>query len=177
MHQNIVGSLSTRVFETRTATGREHSVCQDSGVSHIFILIIHNREKVLSIVNVMCEDELQGKTTHFRLPSASQNRACLSSLVSRGDGLGTRKNRGKIPYIRLANLPYYKCWLQYFCFLYNQQPSRKVVLDLLNLHLLRMNSARLRAISKTKNTIHKLSPPPNNFFYKSTVNFFMKNKV
>ena len=32
----IMGSLSTRVFETRTATGREHSVCQDSGVSHIF---------------------------------------------------------------------------------------------------------------------------------------------
>ena len=54
----LVGSLSTRVFETRTATGREHSVCQDSGVYHIFILIIHNREKVLSIVNVMCEDEL-----------------------------------------------------------------------------------------------------------------------
>ena len=48
-----LGSLSTRAFETRTATGREHSVCQDSGVSHIFILIIHNREKVLSIVNVM----------------------------------------------------------------------------------------------------------------------------
>ena len=40
-------------FETRTATGREHSVCQDSGVSHIGILIIHNREKVFSIVNVM----------------------------------------------------------------------------------------------------------------------------
>ena len=52
----LVGSLSTRVFETRTA--KKHSVCQDSGVYHIFILIIHNREKVLSIVNVMCEDEL-----------------------------------------------------------------------------------------------------------------------
>ena len=48
-----LGSLSTHAFETRTATGREHSVCQDSGVSQIFILIIHNREKVLSIVNVM----------------------------------------------------------------------------------------------------------------------------
>ena len=54
----VLGSLSTRVFETRTPTGREHSVCQDSGVYHIFILIIHNREKVLSIVSVMCEDEL-----------------------------------------------------------------------------------------------------------------------
>ena len=68
-----------RFCRTRTATGREHSVCQDSGVSHIVILIIHNREKVLSIVNVMCEDELEGKTAHFRLPSAFQNRACLSS--------------------------------------------------------------------------------------------------
>ena len=39
----LKGSLSTRVFETRTATGRENSVCQDSGVSQIFKLIIHNR--------------------------------------------------------------------------------------------------------------------------------------
>ena len=45
--------ISTRVFETRTATGRGHSVCQDSGVSHIFILIIQNREMVLSMLNVM----------------------------------------------------------------------------------------------------------------------------
>ena len=56
--KTLIGSLGTRVFETRTATGRGHSVCQDSGVSHIFMLIIHNREKVLSIVNVMCEEEL-----------------------------------------------------------------------------------------------------------------------
>ena len=49
----VLGSLSTHAFETQTATGREHSVCQDSGVSHIFIPIIHNREKVLRIVNVM----------------------------------------------------------------------------------------------------------------------------
>ena len=52
-HSSPIGNLSTRVFETRTATGREHSVCQDSGVSHIFIVIIQNREMVLSIVNVM----------------------------------------------------------------------------------------------------------------------------
>ena len=30
---SLLGSLSTRVFETRTATGREHFACQDSGVS------------------------------------------------------------------------------------------------------------------------------------------------
>ena len=38
----IVGSLSMRVFEMRTATGREHFAFQDSGVSQIFILIISN---------------------------------------------------------------------------------------------------------------------------------------
>ena len=27
------------------------------------------------------EDKLKGKTGHFRLPSASQKRACLSSLI------------------------------------------------------------------------------------------------
>ena len=30
-----------------------------------------------------CEDKLKGKTAHFWLPSASQKRACLSSLMSR----------------------------------------------------------------------------------------------
>ena len=48
-----LGSLSTPVFETQTATGREHFACQDSGVSQIFILIIPNGEKVLSNVNVV----------------------------------------------------------------------------------------------------------------------------
>ena len=48
-----IGSLSTRVFETRTATGRENFVCQDSGVSQIFVLIISNGEKILSNVNVV----------------------------------------------------------------------------------------------------------------------------
>ena len=48
-----IGSLSTRVFETRTATGREHFTCQDSGVSQIFVLIISDGEKILSNVNVV----------------------------------------------------------------------------------------------------------------------------
>ena len=48
-----LGSLSTRVFETRTATGREHFTCQDSGVSQIFVLIFSNGEKILSNVNVV----------------------------------------------------------------------------------------------------------------------------
>ena len=65
-------SLSTRVFETRTATGREHFACKDSDVSQIFIQIIPNGEKVLSKVK---------KRVHFRLPSASQKWACLSSLI------------------------------------------------------------------------------------------------
>ena len=49
----LIGSLSTRVSETGTATGREHFSCQDSGASHIFILIIPNGEKVLSNVNAI----------------------------------------------------------------------------------------------------------------------------
>ena len=47
------GSLSTRVFDTPTATGREHFTCQDSGVSQIFVLIICTGEKILSNVNVV----------------------------------------------------------------------------------------------------------------------------
>ena len=48
-----LGSLSNRVFETWTATGREHFTCQDSGVSQIFVLIISDGEKILSNVNVV----------------------------------------------------------------------------------------------------------------------------
>ena len=48
-----IGNLSTGVFETRTANGREHLACQDSGVSLIFILIISNGENILSNVNVV----------------------------------------------------------------------------------------------------------------------------
>ena len=29
----------------------------------------------------LCEDKFKGKTAHFRLPSASQKRACLNSLL------------------------------------------------------------------------------------------------
>ena len=50
------------------ATGREHSVCQDSGVSHIFILIIHNREKVVSIVNVMVRRRVTRENSSLPLP-------------------------------------------------------------------------------------------------------------
>ena len=49
----MIGSLSTRVFETRTATGREHFACQESIVSQIFVLLISNGEKILSNVNVV----------------------------------------------------------------------------------------------------------------------------
>ena len=45
-----LGSLSTRVFETQTANGRENFASQDSGVSQIFILIISNGEKLHSTV-------------------------------------------------------------------------------------------------------------------------------
>ena len=55
----ILGSLSTRVFETRTATGREHFACQDSVVSQIFILIISNAVRILDNVNVAVEREVK----------------------------------------------------------------------------------------------------------------------
>ena len=43
-----------RVFETRTATGREiFLACQDSDVSQIFILIISDGEKILSNINAV----------------------------------------------------------------------------------------------------------------------------
>ena len=49
----LLGSLSMRVFETRTAAGKEHFGSQDSDVSQIFIVIISNQEKILSNVDVV----------------------------------------------------------------------------------------------------------------------------
>ena len=49
----ISRSLSTRILETRTATGRDHFSCQDRIVSQIFILIISNGVRILSNVNVV----------------------------------------------------------------------------------------------------------------------------
>ena len=45
----------------------------------------------------MCEDKLKGKTNHFRLPSASKRRACLSSLFSQGRQPFQRKKKRKPP--------------------------------------------------------------------------------
>ena len=46
-----------------------------------------------------CEDKLKGKTAHFRLPSASEKRACLSSLLS-DDSARPRKIPGWIVLVR-----------------------------------------------------------------------------
>ena len=40
-------------FEKRTATGREHAACPDSGITQNFMLIIFNGEKIISNVNVV----------------------------------------------------------------------------------------------------------------------------
>ena len=74
-------SLSTRVFETRTATGREHFAYQDSGVFQIFILSSLMEKRYVAMKMWLCEDKLKGKTAHFQCPSASQKRAFLSSLI------------------------------------------------------------------------------------------------
>ena len=48
-----LGSLSTRVFETRTHPEENIFACQGSGVSEIFKLIISNGKKILNNVNVV----------------------------------------------------------------------------------------------------------------------------
>ena len=50
---DLLGNLSTRVFEKRTATGIEQCAFLDRIVSQIFILFISNGEKILSNVNVV----------------------------------------------------------------------------------------------------------------------------
>ena len=86
-----------RVFETRTATGREYFACQDSGVWYIFILIISDEERYFAMYKWLCKDKSKGKTAHFRLPSASQKRTCLSN-----DGRRQRE-RHKFAYLAGKN--------------------------------------------------------------------------
>ena len=50
---HVIGSLSTRVFETQTATGKEQFAFLDRIVSQIFILFISNGEKIYSNVNAV----------------------------------------------------------------------------------------------------------------------------
>ena len=60
--------LSTRVFETRTATGREHFARQARIVSQIFILLISIEENKLSNVNVVvCKIEISSLPVAVRV--------------------------------------------------------------------------------------------------------------
>ena len=62
-----IESLSTRVFETRTATGREHFACRGPIVTQIFVLLISN-EKILINVNVIVWEQV--KSENSSLPVA-----------------------------------------------------------------------------------------------------------
>ena len=77
--RSLLGSSSTRVFEMRTATGRENFACQDSGVAQIFVLIISNGEKILSIVNVVVSKQV--KRENNSLPVAVRvSKTCVLKL-------------------------------------------------------------------------------------------------
>ena len=61
-------------METRS----KHFTFQNSGPSHNFKLIILTSEKVVNNINLWyCEDKLNEKIAHFRLPSMYQDRHVL----------------------------------------------------------------------------------------------------
>jgi len=84
----LLGYLCTRVFETRTATGRElfssHNLIQ---IAKYLFFIRDDRCKYLGENTVLaCEISSDCRSRRcmpnlFRLPSASQNRVCLSSPI------------------------------------------------------------------------------------------------
>ena len=83
----VLGRLSTRVFETRTATGREYFTCQYSGVSQIFVLIISNGEKILSNVNVVVWKDV--KRENSWLPVAVRvSKTCVLKLIVGAASIG-----------------------------------------------------------------------------------------
>ena len=64
----MLKDLSTHIFETRTATRREHFAFLDRIVSQIFILLISNEEKILSDVTVVLRGRV--KSENSSLPVA-----------------------------------------------------------------------------------------------------------
>ena len=78
----VLGSLSTRVFETRTATGSElFSLLTCFYTTTFTLLSIFGPLQMISIKSGRhhCPGT---RNVLFRLPSASQKRACLSSLLT-----------------------------------------------------------------------------------------------
>ena len=86
-YTSIIGSLSTRVFETRTATGRKFFACQDSGVSQSFVLIISNGEKIHSNVNVVVWKQVTRENNSLPVAFGVPNRR-VSWARPRGGGVG-----------------------------------------------------------------------------------------
>ena len=70
------------VFDTRTATRREHFACHDRIVclvSQIFILLISNGEKIFSEVNVVVRGQV--KSENSSLPVAVRaSKTCVLKL-------------------------------------------------------------------------------------------------
>ena len=85
-----------RVFETRTATGREHFACQDSGVSQIFILIISNGGNIL--INIKVVVNRQVTMENSSLPFAVRiSKTCMIKLPNGGgEGPGVYEITGEL---------------------------------------------------------------------------------
>ena len=84
--------LVKRIFETRTATGIKRTFRKlGPYLSPRFLYYSCLMEKRYLVMRMcLCEGKLKVKIAHFRLPSPSQKRACLSSLMKR-----RRRRRGQ----------------------------------------------------------------------------------
>ena len=76
----LIGNLSTRIFETWTATGREHFACQGSGVSQIFILIVSNRAKILRNVNMVVWAQVKRENSSLPVAVCVPKTACFRTV-------------------------------------------------------------------------------------------------
>ena len=75
----------------------KHARFWDSGVSHIFILIISNGEKILSNVNLVVWRQVKRENSSLPGPSASQKRARLSSLIPPPQQLAMQPPQSLLP--------------------------------------------------------------------------------
>ena len=81
-------TLSTRVFETRTATGRDNFASWDSIVSQIFILLISNEEKLLSNVKMVAKGQVKGENSSLPVTvRVSKRRVLKFPIITENTGL------------------------------------------------------------------------------------------
>ena len=88
VRRNILGNLSTDVFEPRTTTGNLFFPALQSFQAIAFVTSSHSHQQELFLSMARSKTTPKKETFDFRLPSVTHERLCLSSLIICQKSLG-----------------------------------------------------------------------------------------